>query len=486
MGRRTIYYPQYDTNGTAVTVDFGKEVFNWDDMLADYGSRTDAVSGNVKGTAANQEAVARLMLDLGVAVDMDYGADASGTNHGSAATGLQNYFGLKDARKLSRTAYTEPAWMDIIYKQLNEGLPIVYGGLDAVSGGHSFVFDGYDSEGKVHVNWGWYGEDNGYFYVASLDPVHNGNAYEFNSAQDMIVDINPGIAGTRLQTDVHLTDAGTLATQIDLDKRFDYDTLRVAGPINGSDVRLIREMAGRDSTGALTEGRLHVLDLSEAHIVGGGSAYLSEDGRRYVTATDSLTDKLFYGCTLMTVALPHDVKAMGDGVLAMCNGLDSVALVADGGQNFICRDGIIYNKEGNEVIAVLPNVTGNVVVKKGITRLHDYALAGCNHVKSVKLASTVQQLGKEAFNDCVNLSLLKTYSKTVPALDGPDVFKGLATATLKVYVPRGTKTQYLSAEQWKDLGKTCFTEFGTTIKARNATKKQGEDNPVFGYQVIGP
>lgn len=280
MGRRTIYYPQYDTNGTAVTVDFGKEVFNWDDMLADYGSRTDAVSGNVKGTAANQEAVSRLMLDLGVAVDMDYGADASGTNHGSAATGLQNYFGLKDARKLSRTAYTEPAWMDIIYKQLNEGLPIVYGGLDAVSGGHSFVFDGYDSEGKVHVNWGWYGEDNGYFYVASLDPVHNGNAYEFNSAQDMIVDINPDIAGTRLQADVHLTDAGTLAAQIDWDKRYDYDTLRVAGPINGTDVRLIREMAGRDSTGALTEGRLHVLDLSDAHIVGGGAAYLTEDGRQ--------------------------------------------------------------------------------------------------------------------------------------------------------------------------------------------------------------
>lgn len=190
-GRRTIYYPQYDTNGTPVFVDFSKETYDWDDMLLSYGSSTDASVGTISGTAQQQHAVAQLMRDLGVAVDMNYGESASGTNHGSAATGLQNYFGLKDAKKLDRKAYTEPAWMDIIYQQLNNNLPIVYGGLDAVSGGHSFVFDGYDKDGRVHVNWGWYGEDNGYFYVADLDPYHNGNSFAFNSAQDMIININP-------------------------------------------------------------------------------------------------------------------------------------------------------------------------------------------------------------------------------------------------------------------------------------------------------
>lgn len=484
-GRRTIYYPQYDTNGTPVFVDFSKETYDWDDMLLSYGSSTDASVGTISGTAQQQHAVAQLMRDLGVAVDMNYGESASGTNHGSAATGLQNYFGLKDAKKLDRKAYTEPAWMDIIYQQLNNNLPIVYGGLDAVSGGHSFVFDGYDKDGRVHVNWGWYGEDNGYFYVADLDPYHNGNSFAFNSAQDMIININPDVATEHLSATVNLAEAGTLDEKIDKAKKYDYDTLTVSGPINGSDIKLIREMAGRNATNGLTEGRLHVLNLTNARIVSGGDAYLTEDGKEYHTADDALTDKLFYGCSFLSIFLPDGIKTMGDGVLAMCNGLDSVALSDQNADNFKIADGIIYNKEGDEVISVLPNKIGNIYFTQGITKLHDYALAGCNHIRQVKLSSTVQEIGKEAFNDCINLNLIKTYSKAVPTLSGNDVFKGVPTQGLKVYVPKGSKKLYTVAEQWKDLVASNFVEFGTTIKARNATREVGQDNPEFSYQVIG-
>lgn len=484
-GRRTIYYPQYDTSGTAVLVDFSKEVFDWDNMLPTYGSSTDAAAGIVSGTDQQQYAVAQLMRDLGVAVDMNYGEEASGTNHGSAATGLQNFFGLRNARKIDRKAYTEQAWMDIIYKQLNNNQPVVYGGLDAASGGHSFVLDGYDKDGKVHVNWGWYGEDNGYFYVADLDPHHNGFSYQFNSAQDMIIDIKPEAATEMLSADVTLTDAGTLSSKIDLGKKFDYTSLKISGPVNGDDIRLIREMAGRDANGNLTNGRLRDLDIKEASIVSGGRAYLIENFTEYISADNALTDKMFYGCSLISIALPDGIRTIGDGVLAMCNGLEDIKIRTDETQNFVLRDGVVYNSTEDEVISVLPNVMGNVWFEKGITRLHDYALAGCNHVKSVKLPSSLQYIGKEAFNDCINLAMLKTYSKSVPTLNGTDVFKGLDTHALKVYVPRGSKASYIAATQWKDIDAKCYVEFGTTIKARNATREQGRDNPEFSYQVIG-
>lgn len=484
-GRRTIYYPQYDTSGTAVFVDFSKEVFDWDNMLPTYGSSTDAAAGIVSGTDQQQYAVAQLMRDLGVAVDMNYGEEASGTNHGSAATGLQNFFGLRNARKIDRKAYTEQAWMDIIYKQLNNNQPVVYGGLDAASGGHSFVLDGYDKDGKVHVNWGWYGEDNGYFYVADLDPHHNGFSYQFNSAQDMIIDIKPETATEMLSADVTLTEAGTLSSKIDLGKKFDYTSLKISGPVNGDDIRLIREMAGRDANGNLTNGRLRNLDIKEASIVSGGRAYLIENSTEYISADNALTDKMFYGCSLISIALPDGIRTIGDGVLAMCNGLEDIKIRTDETQNFVLRDGVVYNSTEDEVICVLPNVMGNVWFEKGITRLHDYALTGCNHVKSVKLPSSLQIIGKEAFNDCINLTMLKTYSKTVPALNGADVFKGLDTHALKVYVPRGSKASYIAATQWKDIDAKCYVEFGTTIKARNATREQGRDNPEFSYQVIG-
>ena len=128
---------------------------------------------------------------------------------------------------------------------------------------------------------------------------------------------------------------------------------------------------------------------------------------------------------------------------------------------------------------------GNLSLPKGMFRLHDYALAGCYHIKSVKLPSTLQHIGREAFNSCMNLNMLKLYSKTVPVLDGPGVFTGIDTHTLKIYVPRGSKSRYTAAGQWKELSSSSYVEFGTTIKARNATREIGQDNPEFSYQVIG-
>ena len=44
---------------------------------------------------------------------------------------------------------------------------MLYGG--ASSSGHEFILDGYNDKGLVHVNWGWNGEQNGFFDIASLN-----------------------------------------------------------------------------------------------------------------------------------------------------------------------------------------------------------------------------------------------------------------------------------------------------------------------------
>lgn len=95
-------------NVNVKTAHGAKETYDWDDMLLSYGSSTDASVGTISGTAQQQHAVAQLMRDLGVAVDMNYGESASGTNHGSAATGLQNYFGLKDAKNWTEKLTRNP------------------------------------------------------------------------------------------------------------------------------------------------------------------------------------------------------------------------------------------------------------------------------------------------------------------------------------------------------------------------------------------
>jgi hypothetical protein len=75
------------------------------------------------------------------------------------------------------------------------------------------------------------------------------------------------------QITIKLEEAGTLPNRIGASKKYLITNLKIIGEINGTDLRMIREMAGRDYHGDVTKGNLSVLDLSEAKIVNGGDDY---------------------------------------------------------------------------------------------------------------------------------------------------------------------------------------------------------------------
>lgn len=472
IGTRTIYYPHNNTNGVAVTADFASSAYDWANMLDDYsGSYTDEQA----------QAVALLMRDCGVAVDMEYGTaaeDGSGAYHDKASEGVNKYFGL-ETKYYERNNYTEREWMDMIYEQLTERLPLVYGGSSWSSGGHSFVFDGYDADGLVHVNWGWSGSHDGYFDVAVLDPGY----YNFSQGQDMVVNINPeGLSQTMSDT-IALDRAGTLAAHIVDSLAFNYDTLRVVGEVDGTDLRLMRSMAGRDYNGEKTKGRLRVLDLSDARIVAGGDYYLHADGKELRPAGDgSLPERLFYGCSLRQIYLPDSISHFGEGALSLCVRLDSVLLRPSSAADFIVSGQTVYTKDTTRVIAALPRLADGTV-KKSVRVIGDFAYAGNMRIAEVALPATIDTIGREAFNGCNGLSSVRTRSKTPPHLGGAFVFGSPSSNAATLYVPAGTATLYKAAAQWS--GFKTVVEFGTTVKGRNCMRKYGEPNPQLGYRIEG-
>jgi hypothetical protein len=167
-------YKGYAIDGKNGNYDFENTTYRYDRML-------DVYSAN-NYTAEQADAVAKLMLHCGVAVDMNYGLSGSGSFSSDATTALNEYFKY-DSRLYSRDIYTKAEWMDIIFDEISNGRPILYGGVTAQNAGHAFVFDGYDAEGLVHVNWGWSGSGNGYFEVALL----NSNTGSYSYGQDMIL-----------------------------------------------------------------------------------------------------------------------------------------------------------------------------------------------------------------------------------------------------------------------------------------------------------
>lgn len=175
-----------------LTADFGSTDYLWNSMPA-----------KVPTLVSDQqtEAYSTLAAHFGVAVEMQYEASGSGTYDMLVPFALRSYFGYDaGVRGHVREYYSTSEWMSMIKDELSQGRPVFYGGTsDRGTGGHAFVLDGYDSEGFVHVNWGWYGNSNGYFRINHLDPSslgEGGGAGGYNLSQDMVTGIRPAQDGS--------------------------------------------------------------------------------------------------------------------------------------------------------------------------------------------------------------------------------------------------------------------------------------------------
>ena len=110
------------------------------------------------------------------------------------------------------------------------------------------------------------------------------------------------------QITIKLEEAGTLPDRIASSRKYKITNLKIIGEINGTDLSMIREMAGRDDRGNSTDGKLSVLDLSEAKIVEGGDCYYKD----YYTSNDVIGSYAFYGCHRLTsLTLPAGITEIG-------------------------------------------------------------------------------------------------------------------------------------------------------------------------------
>lgn len=187
QGKGTI--PAYTTeekklNIPAKNIDGYK--YNWDNMPLTYGS---------SATTAQKSAVADLMSHLGAMVKMDYD-ESSGAMSSDIVPALSTYMSYSaSAVELYRPSFTSMEWYNMIKAEIDADRPILYGGSDlGDQGGHQFVCDGYDNNGKIHINWGWDGNDEGWFAVNYLGDSQVG--YVFSYYDSAIFGLVPDKSGT--------------------------------------------------------------------------------------------------------------------------------------------------------------------------------------------------------------------------------------------------------------------------------------------------
>ena len=179
------------------------------------------------------------------------------------------------------------------------------------------------------------------------------------------------------QITIKLEKAGTLPDRIPSRKKYKVTNLKIIGEINGTDLRMIRDMAGSNSTGNSTDGKLSVLDLSEAKIVEGGDYYYYDyDNNRnnyYYTSNDVIGDKAFCYCRgLTSLTLPDGITSIGYCAFNGCSGLTSLTL----------PDGI--TSIGSWAFRDCRGLT-SLTIPAGITSIHSLAFLLCSGLKEVRI-----------------------------------------------------------------------------------------------------
>lgn len=143
--------------GTVLSVNFDNEPdYNWDAIL----------SG-----ANNYDEVARLLYHCGVLIDMEYGADGSGAVTDNIPGYFKTYYGFPETCVCySRDNYPggDAAWHTLMQSELKRGRCVIYAGNEGNKVGHCFNLDGWDGFEQYHINWGWGGQNNGYFTLNNL------------------------------------------------------------------------------------------------------------------------------------------------------------------------------------------------------------------------------------------------------------------------------------------------------------------------------
>lgn len=167
-----------------LSFDFENTQFDWKNMM---NSKEQMI------TEDSRKAVATLMFACGVAINSGYSSTGTGAASVLIPWALHKYFGYDgNAHEEQRKQYSREAWENLVYSELAASRPMVYTGQG--SGAHAFVCDGYDGNGKFHINWGWGGAYDGYFALSALNPAGQGiggSSGGYNSEQTIIYGIQP-------------------------------------------------------------------------------------------------------------------------------------------------------------------------------------------------------------------------------------------------------------------------------------------------------
>ena len=276
---------------------------------------------------------------------------------------------------------------------------------------------------------------------------------------------------------INVATAGTLSNLISKNEMYYIEELTLSGELNGRDIRLIRNMSGIDweyecpyctlseAVDIFTAGKLKILDILNAKIVGGGGSYYEYGGsdsrptKSCCTEDNKITTYMFYKCKLTSIRIPNSVTSI------CSNAFDDTEWYNNQPNGLVYVGNFAYKYKGtmpyNTSITINNGTVGivdyafsdcsgltSITIPNSVTSIGYRAFAECNELSSLLIPNSVTSIGSAAFNGCEDLVRIVSCSKVPPTCES-GAFSSKAYCT--VWVPRGCREAYLKANEWKNL-----------------------------------
>ena len=185
----------------------------------------------------------------------------------------------------------------------------------------------------------------------------------------------------------------------------------------------------------------------------------------------------FKNCkSLSSFTIPESVETLGEGIFAGCENIDTFK----GKEKFIKYNGksLVYN---NTLICVLPKDNSDTEgrfykisnIDANIGRLGKSCFYGCKNMRRVDIPSSVEEIGRGAFEECTNLYEIHFEGDVPPTIEN-DVFKNIHE-DFKIFVPEAKLSEYNEKWKGKNLGNhiypkaenDCIIYYGNELEFNN-------------------
>jgi len=470
-------------------VDFSESYYDWDNMI-------DKYFENNNRTQKQIDAVAKLMYDIGIALEMQYKDWSTATQIEYISTVLKKNFSYNPYLRIVRQipgGYTMDEWLAIIYRELSEGRPILVGADNDSRNRHIFVADGYDEEGKVHFNLG-HAKDSENKYYDLISPGRDGNDWLYNMR--MIIGISPQEIPAET-SQIHVSKPGTILSAMGGETEAKkICRMKVTGRIGKADIDVLKRLSRADiGQSDLSEiGQLSYLDLSEASMENdelpdsafwyrdnsidnlpcftlqtiklpsnlkriGHHAFRSCLGLYEVIippTLESIGKMAFFGCRyLESIILPESIKQIGKSAFGRAK-VDKLDIVKKNPYYYV-ENNTIFTADGKTIVAYTGKERCNYIILDGVEKIDDtYVFTLKANLMSVTIPASLKSFNYDYFDYCPGITDVFSYTTTTHIQSS--LMYWIKHSKIVLHIPIGFKRQYEEAykqfikEDWNGVG----------------------------------